>query len=135
MDGLLSIFKDYGIQLSVVGAAITFVFSVYKFQAERKAAHFWKEFEVYHKLVKELVEPTEKDNPMFIDRQAAIIYELRNFKRYYPYSLRMLRGLRQQWTSLQVPRLLEELDLTIVFLEGKERKGDKSRLFAFRTPV
>jgi hypothetical protein len=77
---------------------------------------------VYHKLVKELVEPT--DGGLYVDRQAAIMYELRNFKRYYPYSLRMLRGLKQKWAAVpnQFPRLIEELNITIEFLENKSKR-------------
>lgn len=118
MDTLITILKEYGIQLSAVGGAVAFFFSVYKFQAERKAAHYWKEFEVYHKLVKELVEPPT-EGALYVDRQAAIMYELRNFKRYYPYSLRMLCGLKKSWADAldKTPRAKEEMDITIEFLE------------------
>ena len=119
MDALLTILKDYAGQLSAVGAAVVFVFGIYKFQAERKATHYWKEFEVYHKLVKELVQPQEGES--YVDRQAAIVYEPRNFKRYYPYTLRMLRGLNQKWAADPdiSPRFLEEMSITIKFLERK----------------
>jgi hypothetical protein len=39
VEALLTILKDYGGQLSALGAAAVFIFGVYKFQAERKAAH------------------------------------------------------------------------------------------------
>lgn len=121
MEIFLGIIKSYGSQLGTIGAAIAFIFGVYKFQAERSTAFFWKEFEVYHKLVKELVEPPSEQGAMYVDRQAAIMFELRNFKRYYPYSLRMLNGLREKWAAVpnQFPRLVEELDLTTKFLEKK----------------
>lgn len=121
MEILLGILKRYGSQLGTIGAAIAFIFGGYKFQAERSAAFFWKEFEVYHKLVKELVEPPSEKGSMYVDRQAAVMFELRNFKRYYPYSLRMLKGLMEKWASVpdQFPRLIDELDLTIEFLEKK----------------
>ena len=121
MEAILEFLKLYGSQLSAVGAALAFIFGVYKFQAERKTTLFWKEFEVYHKLVKELVEPPAKDGAMYVDRQAAIMFEMRNFKRYYPYSLRMLEGLREKWAAVpnRFPRLLNELELTIEFIEKK----------------
>lgn len=79
-----------------------------------------KEFENYHRLIKELVQPEKKDELMYVDRQAAIIYELRNFKRYYPVSYRTLKGLQKNWTENGVyPRLLEEISLSISFLENK----------------
>ena len=121
MDTLLEILKTYGSQISIIGTAIAFIFGIYKFLSERRIAHYWKEFEVYHKLVKELVGPEKENDKMYLDRQAAIIFELRNFKRYYPYSLRMLKGLKETWStySNQYPRLFEELDLAIKYIEGK----------------
>lgn len=120
MEALLELVKIYGTQLSAIGAAISFAFGLYKFQVERRAAHFWKEFEVYHKLVKELVEPPSENGALYVDRQAAIIYEMRNFRRYYPYTLRMLEGLYQKWSSVpnQFPRLLDELRLTIEHIKN-----------------
>lgn len=97
--------------------SIVFIFGVCKYVQERRDTHFWKEFEVFHKLVKELVEPPSKDAKLCVDRMAAIIFELKNFKRYSPYSLRMLKGLRE--VCRDFPRLIEEIDLTIKYLEKK----------------
>ena len=118
----LEILKIYGSQIGIIGAAIAFIFGVYKYMSERRIAQRWKEFEVYHKLVKELVGPEKESDKMYLDRQAAIIFELRNFKRYYPYSLRMLKGLKETWSTYPKPRLFEELDLTIKYIEGKIRR-------------
>jgi hypothetical protein len=119
MNALLDFLKTYGTQLSAIGASIAFAFGVYKFQTERRSAHFWREFEVYHKLVKELVEPPSEKGALYVDRQAAIMFEMRNFKRYYPYTLRMLLGLQEKWGAVpnQFPRLLDELKLTIQHIQ------------------
>ncbi|WP_416306538.1 hypothetical protein [Neptunicella sp. SCSIO 80796] len=119
MDILAEFIKNFGTQLSAVGAAIAFVFAVYKFVAERNAIRFWKEFDAYHKLVKELVEPTNEQGTMYVDRQTAAIFELRFYHRYYPHSLRMLKHLRVKWAAVpdQYPRLIEEMDLTIRYIE------------------
>ncbi|HHC7365943.1 TPA: hypothetical protein ACN30O_004542 [Vibrio parahaemolyticus] len=112
--------KSYSVQLSTVVAALAFVFSVYKFWSERKMKQFWQEYEAYHKLVKELVEPPTEGGSMYVDRQTAALYELRFYKRYFPHSLRMLKSLKVKWSKVpnQFPRLIEELDLTIDFLES-----------------
>lgn len=83
----------------------------------RKRDQNLKEFENYHKLIKELVQPGI--NVLYIDRQTAIIYELRHFN--YPFSYRTLTGLRKKWIEApnQYPRLIEELDETIKFLKNK----------------
>jgi len=121
MIAILEFIKLYGAQLSAIGAALAFAFAVYKFRVERETTLFWKEFEVYHKLVKEFVNPNTESGPTYDDQRAAILFEMRNFKRYYPYSLRMLKGLREKWKpKLHEPsRLLDELELTIAFIEKK----------------
>ena len=110
---------------SLVGVA-TFIWAAYRYFDTRKREQDLKEFENYHKLIKELVQPDGKkgDEKLYIDRQTAIIYELRNFKRYYPFSYRTLIGLRKKWEKVpdQFPRLLEELDQTIKFLKKHKDK-------------
>ncbi|MFA6009115.1 MAG: hypothetical protein WC799_03955 [Desulfobacteraceae bacterium] len=124
MKAMLEFLEAYGTQISAFGAAVAFIFGAYKFQAERKASHFWREFEAYHKLVKELVEPPAENGALYIDRQTAAMYELRFYKRYFPHSLRMLKSLREKWVSVpnQFPRLIEEIDLTIQYI-GKKQVG------------
>ena len=121
MEILLELFKTYGTQLSALGAAIAFIFGLYKFHTERKESHYWNEFETYHKLVKELVEPQSENGTLYIDRQTAILYELRFYKRYFPHSLRMLKALKEKWITVpnQFPRILEEIDLTIDYISNR----------------
>jgi hypothetical protein len=82
-----------------------------------------QQFETYHSLIKQLVEREDPNQPMRLDRQIAIVFELRNFKRYYPVTLRILRGLKQDWETYGPKekriRLHEELDLAIEFIQRK----------------
>ena len=119
--GIFEFIKSYGTQLSAIGAAVAFIFAMYKFQAERSASQFWKEFDAYHKLIKELVQPPSESEGLYIDRQTAVLYELKFYKRYYPHSLRMLEALKAKWCGVpdQFPRILEELDLTIEHIKRR----------------
>jgi len=107
--------------IGIIGGVCTFTWSVFKYLHTKKREQNIKEFEHFHKLLKELVQPEDENGTMYIDRQTAIIYELRHFKRYYPYSLRTLKELLKKWEKVpnQFPRLLEETRLTIEFLENK----------------
>lgn len=111
------------IKILIIGM-LPFFWAIYKYFDSRKREQDLKEFNNYHRLIKELVQPETKDSPMYVDRQAAIIYELRYYKRYFPITLRTLKGLREKWGKVegQYPRLLEELDLTITFLQKKIKK-------------
>ena len=77
-----------------------------------------REFETFHRLVKELVEPGEKSGVTYIDRQCAVVFELRHFKRYHEFTERMLKGLTliPEWT--ENPRLNDEIELTLPTLRG-----------------
>lgn len=67
---------------------------------------------------------------MMLDRQIAIVFELRDFKAYYPVSLRILKGLKEAWADYgsedQRKRLLEELDLAIGHISKKVGKSNNS---------
>ncbi|MGH8736420.1 MAG: hypothetical protein ACREU5_08335 [Burkholderiales bacterium] len=82
-----------------------------------------KRFLAYHKLIQQLVERESPDLPMMLDRQIAIIFELRNFKEYFPVTLRILRGLKETWVDYgpkeKRSRLHEELDESIKFIQSK----------------
>jgi len=107
-------------------ACLTFGWGIYKYFDTRTREQNLSEFENYHRLIKKLVQPEDMEKEiMFVDRQTAIIYELRHFKRYYPYSYRTLIGLYEKWKKVpnQYPRLLDETERTIAYLKEKLGRG------------
>ena len=103
------------------------IFTVYKYFDNKKREQNQKEFEHFHKLIKELVQP-EEGKKMYLDRQTAILFELRNFERYHEYSLRMLKGLLKSDDWEKKKRLNEEIKLTISFIEKKLKEEKKNWL-------
>jgi hypothetical protein len=70
------------------------------------------------------VSPERNDGLVYVDRQAAIVFELRQFPRYYGFTERMLGRLRKKWVKEQAPHwaedqappdnvLIDEIDLTL----------------------
>lgn len=116
MDTFLNTISANAVALSMIGAAIAFVWSVVQFVLVRLRDEEHREFEIYHRLIKELVAPDPESKVTWIDRQTAILFELRRFKRYHELTLRTLLRLREKWSKdkdFTFPRLLEELDLTV----------------------
>jgi hypothetical protein len=108
--------------LSAFGAAIAFIWSVAQFLAQRRRESRERQFETYHRLVKELVSPDSATGTTWIDRQAAVVFELRHFPRYYGFTERMLKGLEEEWGKNPKPgsaRLLEEIDLTLAHIRKR----------------
>lgn len=112
-------FKEMDFSLFAVFLGI--IFSIYKYLDTKNREQNRKEFEQYHQLIEDLVEPKSDQKPLYMDRQAAVVYELKHFKRYYPLSLRTLKNLRKTWSEkiTEDSRLIEEIDITIEFLKQK----------------
>ena len=113
--------------LTALIAAITFLWNLVQFLWTRARESRERQFETYHNLVKELVQGDSPDPNVsaYVDRQAAVVFELRHFPRYYGYTERMLTGLQEIWTK---QRILDEADLTLKYI----RRTWKYRLGKFR---
>jgi hypothetical protein len=116
---VLSFFAAYGTPVAAVGAGVAFVWSVWQFFDVRRRESRNKDFKTYHRLIKELVEPPAPGAALFLDRQIAVVFELRHFKRYREVSVRILKGLKKSWepNGPSADRLITEIDLTISHLE------------------
>jgi hypothetical protein len=101
--------------LGIVGAAIAFITSNIQQFFQRRTEAREREFQSFHRLVKDLVTPDAQDGKVWEDRQAAVAFELRNFPRYYEFTQRMLLRLKNIWGAW--PRLVEEIDLTLKYIE------------------
>jgi len=101
--------------LGIVGAAVAFMVSTAQQIIQRRAEGREREFQAFHKLVRDLVSPhRSSDAAQGLDGQAAIIFELRHFRRYYEFTQRMLVRLKEQWTAdPKASDLIEEIDLTL----------------------
>lgn len=123
MSGVLVMLTANAVALSIIGAAIAFVWSVVQFVLVRKREKEHREFEIYHRLIKELVSTDPESKVVWIDRQTAVLFELRRFKRYHEHTLRTLLGLHEKWSKdpeFTFPRLLEELNLTVDYIRNKK---------------
>ena len=110
-------------QIGIFLAIIPIVWASIQYLWSKRTELKHRQFETYHALIKSLVQREDKDQPMMLDRQIAIIFELRNFKEYYPVSLRILKGLKESWKEYgpveKRNRLHEELDLAIEHISKK----------------
>lgn len=122
--------------LAVVLTIGPLIFSALRYINLRADELRFKKFEIYHRLIRQLVEPEPGSDAVYIDRQIATIYELRNFPEYYEVSVRILRGLKESWAGspLALPRLLEEIDYAMLYMNGRLRLGKRIDLSALNVP-
>ena len=100
----------------------------------RRAEERGRQYDRYHKLLEDLNISPLGEAP-FIDRQLAVVFEMRNFPEYFPVSLRILRRSLPRWKSLMrsstntapifntaVNTLYDEAVLTIKYIERKQNE-------------
>lgn len=105
------------IAIVVIPAAWTFLRYL---RLKNRELHF-ERFRIYHQIIRDLVQPDSSGESMYLDRQIAIVFELRNFPEYYGLTYRMLQGLKKQWGlgSPKRQRLIGEIDLTLKYIRKK----------------
>ena len=100
--------------LGIFGAAVAFMVSTWQQVSQRRAEGDERQFQVFHNIVEKVVSPQPTDGLFYFDRQAAVIFELRHFPRYYEFTERLLTRLKKKWVAEATPTteiLLEEVDL------------------------
>ena len=124
---LLTWLKGNATALGIVLAALPLLWAVVQYVLTRRAESKKIRFETYHSLVKQLVDRESPEKPIRLDRQVAVVFELRNFKRYDPVTIRILEGLKKDWSSAEYgpvaehERLFPEIDLAVAAIRGRLR--------------
>lgn len=134
MDALLTFASQNLPVLTALAGVVAAALAALRYFMERSRDARWKEFETYHKMVKDLVEPEVRDGDMRIDRQCALIYEFRFFRRYFPQTLRMFEALKAHGGSWQHNRLQAELGTGIAAI-SKEQSSCRMGLVLFFQPA
>ncbi len=124
---IVNFLTDHLIEIiGIVIAYFSLILPIVRFLKSKRSEEKEKRFKNFHQLIKELVQPDKEANQTFIDRQVAVIFELRNLKNYYDVSLRILKGLREEWHNPPHysgnPRLINEFDLTISYITKYQDK-------------
>jgi hypothetical protein len=104
----------------IIVASIPIVWQARQYFDQKRQELRDRRFVAYHDLIRRLVEPEEPHKKIYLDRQIAVVYELRNFPQYREVTLRILHGLiSTTWSGISGDRqrLLDEINLTIAFLE------------------
>lgn len=118
--------KEYNGTVAVFVSLITGGFALYHYIAIKKSEDAARRFTTYHKMIQDL-NIGEDGEAQYIDRQIAIVFEMRNFPDYYPATLRILKRSLPRWRLFAQthpnpfsPNLLaEEAELTIRHITRK----------------
>ncbi|WP_281525442.1 hypothetical protein [Alistipes dispar] len=106
--------------LKIIGVIISFlaiIIPLYRYILDRSSKLKDARFITYHDLIKHLVEPEDGKNNLMLDRQIAIVFELRNFPDYHELTYRMLLDLKEQWDQPTYKRMIREINYTTRYIE------------------
>jgi hypothetical protein len=122
-NDLWSLLNDNAGALGFLLALLPLLWAAFTYISLKRAEQKQRRFENYHKLVQQLVERENPEKPKMLDRQLAVVFELGKYKEYRQPTLRILKGLKDSWSSTDYgpegkkERLLEQIDETIVSIE------------------
>lgn len=112
IQATLTILKQNSDAIIAGSVVIGGVWAVFKFSEYLKD----RRFNNYHRLIKELVDGETPDAVLRLDRQIAILFELRNYPSYYEVSERILIGLQEAGWNQHSKRLGKEINLTLEYI-------------------
>ena len=120
-EWIVSNITEIGIAIALATFLVSFAtlaFSALRYVTTRRDAQLQVEFENYHKLIAQLVGSQRNTETMKMDSQVAIVYELQRFTRYKPVTVRILTGLRDEWSGngSNNSRLIDEMNIAIAKL-------------------
>lgn len=110
------LFELIGITLAILAIYISIIQPIINFTLAQKKQNKDKRFKIYHELIDHFA---GANGSAMLDRQIAIIYELRRFPEYYPVTKRILSDwVKERNTSSipQIQRLVKEMELTIKYI-------------------
>ena len=113
--------------VTITIAIISIFWSAYSYISIKKAEEKQRRFETYHRLVKDLVERDDPKEPMKLDRQLAVIFEMQNFPEYFSPSIKIVEGLRDSWQGIYGPieknnRLISQMDESLWFMKVRRSR-------------
>ena len=118
--------NEYTLAVTIISALGGGLWGIVKFREYLRD----RRFKAYHELVDELVnEQKNPDRHIKLDRQIAIVYELRNFPGYFPVSLRILTDLKELWPN---SRIKKEIDFSIRFMNSNWLERRKIQIMKTR---
>lgn len=115
---MLNLLKEIGTFFSSNQGGITVIFVIIGglWQCWRYIKE-WN-FQNYHKLIKELNQSDTEGEDIKLYRQVAVVYELRNYPRYFSVSTRILQGwLARKNLKNEYPQLYHEMMLSIEYMD------------------
>ena len=113
---LINFLQTYSRAINVIFLIAGILWALFKFRIYIKD----RRFNIYHGLIEKLVDPESEGKPLRLDRQIAIIFELRNFPKYYEVSKRSLTRLKRNWNNEEKKRIIEEIDISIKYMESNK---------------
>ncbi|KUK79672.1 MAG: hypothetical protein XD95_0211 [Microgenomates bacterium 39_7] len=116
IEHLLILITDYVVGITLLIGFIGGIVKFWQWISIKNSEDKKNKFNTYHQLIKDLVEPENENKDMRRDRQIAIIYELRNYRKYFPVTTRILEDLREVWLHPKNKRLIDEIVLTLNYI-------------------
>ncbi|OSR73972.1 hypothetical protein BV326_01428 [Pseudomonas syringae pv. actinidiae] len=123
MKDLATFSQNYSGIIGAIFAICVALISLYNYISIKRAEERGRRYDRYHQLLANLNANSNGDAP-FVDRQVAVVYEMRNFPEYYPVSVRIIEKSISRWKylydlSLSPVAIVAHAQPNTLYLEAK----------------
>ncbi|WP_434771230.1 hypothetical protein [Pseudomonas entomophila] len=115
--------------LALIVAVLVAMSALIQFFLIKRSEEHARQFANYHKLLEDLNElknPDGTTSGQYLDRQMAIVYELRNLRKYHAISIRILERCLGTWQDYGVSSgyapVISEAKRTIAYIKRSQHK-------------
>jgi hypothetical protein len=119
IENIFIFLNSYAAGITVLLTLIAGVYKFWQFVNIKKHEERQKRYETYHDLIKNLNQTDTPGENIKLYRQVAVIYELRNYPKYFDVSKRILQGWIDSADKKQKEefgKLYDEMKLSIGFM-------------------
>ncbi|MBH3433677.1 MULTISPECIES: hypothetical protein [Pseudomonas] len=119
--------ENNGVLALIVAVLVAMTALIQFFLIKRSEEHA-RQFANYHKLLEDLNEKKDPDGKIsgqYLDRQMAIVYELRNLRKYHAITVRVLERCLGSWEKLEdfgYAPVISEAERTIAYIKRNQHK-------------
>ena len=111
---ILNFLNVNGVAITILITFLVFIWNAWRYLNLHIKTLKEKRFRIYHRLIKDLVQPDNPEEFIKLDRQIAVAYELRNFPEYYDVSVRILEGGKDSFAKDN--RIQKEINSAIKYM-------------------
>lgn len=117
---------DYTAALGIIVAIVPIIWATYNYISIKNSENRNTRFTNYHNLIRGITQGDPGEDVVYLDRQTAIAFELKNYPEYAPVTIKILSGFKKRISKKEdcLGYFKTQIDETLTYLEGNHKDSE-----------